>query len=436
MQYHPTPPSVASVLARYAPKHITNLLDPAVGKGSLLVPFAKRRDLPRSITCVDFDGSVLRQFPSELKLKLGAKLKFIASDFLTWASRDQSQSCRFDCIIVNPPFLARNRVRIPQPGPKGAKPKTRRVPVELAFLVKCIEMLADSGRLLAVLPSSAITCSGTRWFREFLFQRGAVTRVHEIPPNTFRGVEGRTFLLVFDKSRHQRNITLCNSDLFRPRKLKLQISTLLDEMRLDYSFHKATEKQIRRTTNLSKRKGRDVTWASLTDLADIFRGNVEAPFENRLLHTTDRQGPFWISTSRMKPSTNGLVSANPRDILASRVGRQCSNSVGLYCGAKAVTISDCVIVIRPKLPTTEQLLFAFRVLLKFASTSALLERGTGASYITIDALASLLVPSNLHMMFPHAFRRYLRAIRARRANVMLSIEVSVAEWIGLQKGRK
>ena len=46
----------------------------------------------------------------------------------------------------------------------------------------------------------------------------------------------------------------------------------------------------------------------------------------------------------------------------------------------------------------------------------------------------LEVPSNLHLSFPRHFELYTRAIRARRANALSKIELTVAKAIGILKG--
>ena len=432
MGHHLTPATVASVLARYAPKRINALLDPAVGTGSLLRPFMTRKGLPKRITCVDRDETVVKLLPAEIVHNLGSQLDFVRADFLVWARKQIALNRTFDCIIVNPPFCGRKGIRLSHIGQNLGKAQVRKAPIELVFLVKCIELLASGGRLLAILPSSAVTCVGTRWFREFMLSQGSIARVHEIAPNTFSGVEGRIYLLVFDKDRRRDWVMLCNSDLMRPSKIRLQVSAAASNLRFDYSFHKAMAGQRSNAAAALPRKS-PVEWMPLAQMAEIVRGNVEAPFKCKVLHTTDRSGPFWASRSRQKCSDISLVAAVPNDVLVARVGRECANSVGLYCSEKRVTVSDCVLVVRPRDPRSgAELLFAIRVLLKGSSSSALLERGTGASYITIESLSSLEVPSNLHVSFPRHFGLYARAIRARRANWMLKIELIVAKAIGIR----
>lgn len=431
--YHRTPPGLASALARYAPRQIQSLLDPAVGGGSLLLPFISKQRSPERITCVDCDGTVAKLFPPLVAAKIGAGLDFIQADFLQWADKQIANRHTFDCIVVNPPFFGRKWVKFKYIAPGFVNPQLRAAPIELAFLVKSIELLRSRGRLLAVLPSSAVTSVGTRWFREFMLHFGSITRVHEVRPNTFSGVEGRIYLLTFDKDRRNRSVILCNSDLMKPQKICMPVAAFAGDLRFDYSFHKAVAKQktdaaaIRPCIN-------SIEWAPITQLASVFRGNVEAPFRPDVLHTTDREGAFWVSRSETSHSDIPHVTAAPNDVLIARVGRRCANSAGLYCGQERVAVSDCVLVVRPKGPRTGvELLFAIRVLLKRAGVSALLERGTGASYITIDSLSSLEVPATLHLAFPRYFRLYRRAIRTRCTKRMVTIELLVAGAIGLQE---
>jgi tRNA1(Val) A37 N6-methylase TrmN6 len=426
MERHGTPGAVASALARYAPKRIKNLLDPSVGKGNLLSPFTRRKYQPKLITCVDRDGRVANELRARIEPDLRSKLNFIRSDFFDWANLRGIRAVQFDCIVVNPPFCGRKWVSIRPAGHARNKRATQKAPIELAFLLKCIELLSDSGRLLAILPSSAVTCANTRWFREFLLRAGSVKLVHEIPPKTFQGVEGRMFLLVFDKNRNQRALTLCNSDLFRPRKLRVPISRLRADLRMDYSFHKAQTNCVRAGVPSSKAK-RLIRWVPLAQVAGLKRGRIEAPFRLHVMHTTDREGPFWIVVDR-KWSVEADVRARQNDIIISRVGRNCASSLGIYCNKKYVPISDCLIIIRAKIrETAPQLLFSLRVLVKWPGTAALLERGTGASYITLDSLGALNVPWNLHSIFPKEFRSYIEALRMRRAKRMCDIELAVSE---------
>ena len=353
MGLHLTPSAVASVLARYAPKHIDALLDPAVGRGSLLLPFARKKCLPERITCIDRDGKIAKLFPREIIQNLGSRLDFVRSDFLQWADKQIACHATFDCIVVNPPFCGRKRINLYSQLLQGfGKPQIKTVPIELAFLVRCIELLASPGRLLAVLPSSAVTCAGTRWFREFMLHSGSVTRVHEIPPNTFSGVEGRIYLLVFDRNRRHRSIMLCNSDLRRPLKIRVPVSALGTNPRFDFSFHKAAAGQRSSRASALSRKNR-IEWAPIAQLAEICRGNVEAPFKFDVLHTTDRNGPFWACSSRRECPDTLRAAAAPNDVLIARVGRGCAHSAGIYCGQKGMTVSDCVLIVRPKDPTQE-----------------------------------------------------------------------------------
>ena len=395
--YHRTPPGLASALARYAPRQIQSLLDPAVGGGSLLLPFISKQRSPERITCVDCDGTVAKLFPPLVAAKIGAGLDFIQADFLQWADKQIANRHTFDCIVVNPPFFGRKWVKFKYIAPGFVNPQLRAAPIELAFLVKSIELLRSRGRLLAVLPSSAVTSVGTRWFREF----AAFWLDHSRPRGSTEHLLwcGRShILLTFDKDRRNRSVILCNSDLMKPQKICMPVAAFAGDLRFDYSFHKAVAKQ---KTDAAAIGLASIPLSGLPSRNwQVFFVNVEAPFRPDVLHTTDREGAFWVSRSETSHSDIPHVTAAPNDVLIARVGRRCANSAGLYCGQERVAVSDCVLVVRPKGPRTGvELFFAIRVLLKRAGVSALLERGTGASYITINSYRRLRCPQPCISLF-------------------------------------
>ena len=75
----------------------------------------------------------------------------------------------------------------------------RFMPLEAAFLCRALELLADGGRLLAIVPCSVVMSESLQWLREELLSQGAIRFVHELPPRSFPGVDSRMYLLVLQQ---------------------------------------------------------------------------------------------------------------------------------------------------------------------------------------------------------------------------------------------
>ena len=421
MPNHPTPLQIASVLARHAPKRIKHLLDPAVGSGGLLVPFIEAGWPIDRATVIDKRATVSRSLHRTVGMSFGSCFRFIVADYLQWVRDALDDGEQFDCILMNPPFSARKRHPIHLHQASGID-VTRLVPIEVAFVVQSLHVLQAGGRLLAVMPSSAISSGQTSWMREFLLNMGSVLLVHEIPKNSFKGIDGRIYLLVFEKGTLRKTVTLCNSDLFQPKKLSLSPNELGSEIRLDYSFQVATQADhLFQTTDR-------FNWSPLRKLADILRGPVESPIKGaHVLHTVDRNGPFWSNSSTLKIQKDKCkVVARGGDILMSRVGRNAFSTMGILTNAQRLQVSDCVHIVRPQKTIARNKLFlAMRIAGQMAHARGLLERGTGATYITQESLRALRVPIGICNIFRSAYAEYCKAIRLRSAASIENIERAI-----------
>ena len=157
---HETPEQVATLLARYAPKKVRSVLDPAAGSGVLARPFFKREDC-KHIQLLDVDSSVI----AELKLHTTSIGSVLASkdDFLRWsASNGNGYRKRFDCIVMNPPFAGKlqDYVHIQVPG----KYRRKKVSIEAAFRSTAWDDTSAFNHLLGLFRSAATDlerlCSG------------------------------------------------------------------------------------------------------------------------------------------------------------------------------------------------------------------------------------------------------------------------------------
>lgn len=432
MSRYYTPIDVARALARHAPKQISMLMEPAVGTGVLLEPLRQRLPSCDRIICIDKDSNALEQLKSNLSPLLEPKIKIIHGDFLSLPrhSFDNVDVNGFDCIVMNPPFggkrskLVEIDCAVEMPGVcKG----TRRIPIEMAFVLRAVRLLKPTGRLLAVVPSSVVSSLSTKWLREYLFQMGTVKFVHELPRFTFEGLSGRVYLFVFKKNVSRQSLLLLNHDLAEPEKIEIKRSELTEGLRLDYGFYRA-----RSWLEEMKMKKR-LEWLSVGEVAEILKGDMESPEGARhAIHTTSYRDGFWGTGERKNQLKRGNTDCRIRrgDIMVKRVGRDCARSFGVITDAEGYASSDCVIIIRPNRSSDRlKLLFAIRTTLAAAAGTALLERGTGAPYLTVAELPGVEIPINLASVYQKDFSKYKDAVRRRRFTDMLAIEEQVRKKI-------
>jgi N-6 DNA methylase len=426
---HYTPVDVARVLAKHLPRNVSTLLEPAIGTGLLLEPILDRLSSSTRIVGVDIDSKALELVRSSISTRHKGPLELIRANFFTWAKTNTTSPVRreFDCVLMNPPFLARRerfvRLRLSDDFPSATVGGFRSMPVEAAFLARGIGVLRPRGRLLGIFPASLVSGYSTAWLRDLVLDCGAVLYVHELPRFTFKDVEARIYLFVFEKMAARRTILLCNHDLATPEVLMVRRSDLSARSRFDFAFHKARQWQESfRTSTLN------LKWRPLKDAASIVRGAVPSPGGRTFaLHTTDYRNGFWqkrLSAKLIRDFSEAGIRKG--DILVKRVGRNCANSFGRAVGHVGSAVSDCVLIVRPKnVNESTKVLFALRFLLSCDFGAALIEHGSGASYLTEADLKELLVPLNLAERNVVAFQKYKKAVELRQFSEMQRTESSL-----------
>ena len=407
-----TPIEVARELVRFVPRTASSILEPAVGRGDLLRALLPRLRDDSRIDCVDIDAQALRVVRTDFGPKLGGRLTTIHADFLKWSNR--SPKPVYDCVVMNPPFFARGK------GLKTAMPDGTSLwlPLEGSFLVRALKLVAPRGRLLAVLPDSVVSSDRCNGLRKFLSEQGSVLRVHQLPEQSFTTVSGRIHLFVYEKDGQQTPTTLCNHQLRRPEKMLVTVS---GETRLDYDFHAAISFEDRLVNSTP-----DLTWRSLEEIASVRRGREASPnLPGNAIHTTDFTDGYWehISLPDSPSDLSGFTSLG--DILIKRVGRGCHLSAGALIAGAGAACTDCVLVIRSNRKSAwPQLLLAIRVVLQLYGKE-LLQRGTGASYLSQQRLQTLRIPQQIAQRYPREFTKYSAALRARNIAEMRRIELRV-----------
>lgn len=433
MRRHETPTAVASALARYAPRRMERILDPAVGNGVLLEPFLQRAahsDI--EMFAVDTDSRPLKTVRHKFGACLGKRLNIVNADFLKWVCDflEQNNQKLFDCIAMNSPFAARRNAwkslkRINALYASDALPQVG--PVEAGFILGAIALLRPGGRLLAILPASLVSSPCLAWVRELMVEHGTILHVHELPRFTFPKIESRIYLIVFEKGKRGKKTQLLNHDLIEPEKMLIETSEAVAAQRLDFRYHSSTAKMV------SLKGNRSFGWQSLSELATVWRGTEHTPGISRhVVHSGNYRNGFWhgdgLPNSRMFSASDRRILSG--DVLVKRVSRNCSQSFGLAYGILGAPVSDCVLVIRPRAVNSSiRLLFAIRCLMALDFGPALLEKGTGASYLSQNELRNFKLPYALSEVFGPCFRLYIGAVQQRFFSSMKLIEKAVSDQL-------
>ncbi|MBI4216248.1 MAG: N-6 DNA methylase [Chloroflexi bacterium] len=188
-----TPPRVASALARWAVRGVSNrVLDPACGEGVFLAAARTRlADLgDRQPTCLGVDIDPLAASAS------GA----ICRDFFEWVQLTPM----FDAIVGNPPFIRSHlfpegsrTIAFQQMREMGLHP-SRLMSTWAPFIALTCKILSRKGRLAFVVPEELLQVGYAEELRHFLLSRFRRVIVCFPTPDLFPSVQQAVVLLLCD----------------------------------------------------------------------------------------------------------------------------------------------------------------------------------------------------------------------------------------------
>lgn len=221
-----------------------------------------------------------------------------------------------DLLVSNPPFFFKSideniRTILKKSGLWTCiSVKSKKVPAELVFLAQNIRLLNKQSELGIILPAGLV--SGEKWvsLREYLFGEFNISKVIQLPTNSFKRTDAQTFILIMNKSEPARTEIELSHVLYDKT---ISISRADAVCRADYSFYNRTEINS------------DKLYISPQQFS-IYRGNTT---HKRLLasakyfiHTN--QLPKEPASLRLPNYTFGQSNlATAGDILLARVGRRC-----------------------------------------------------------------------------------------------------------------
>ena len=211
-----TPPELAERMAKYLPDDVTEVYDPACGRGGLFQIFDDS---------VQKYGQDVDKMAIDDCYRIWPDGHFEVGDTL---SSPAFKGRKFKAILANPPF----NIKWEQPTPIEATQDERwrdlpalppKSKADWAFIAHCLNYLADDGTMV-LLESPAILYRGASEakVRDYFVRQNVIDRIESIPPNTFVDTTIATVLVVFKKNRKPDDpITIVNNDAGTSKELSL-----------------------------------------------------------------------------------------------------------------------------------------------------------------------------------------------------------------------
>ena len=173
----------------YLPDRVKTLLEPSVGTGDLLQVMSGSYE---QADVFDINSEYINKVESSIYITK------TCTDFLSFKFDK-----KYDAILMNPPYLRfqemSNEVRKTVRSISDIL-KTGNVDIYIAFLVKCIELLADNGTLVAITPSTWRYNKSAEKFRKWLFSNRLIHAIHDYgSEKVFPGINVYCSILVVNR---------------------------------------------------------------------------------------------------------------------------------------------------------------------------------------------------------------------------------------------
>ena len=215
-QYFTPTPVVSMMVDIVAPGPTESVIDPFCGSGHFLTRsiFRLKDDLHQdahpaasyNIHGIEKSDRMARVAITELSLYGCPEGNIRAADALMdFESYEDIQPESFDVVLTNPPFGSILGVQAFSSLAKFALARGRkRLPLEVAGLERCAQLLKPGGRLAIVLPESIFSATSLKYVRTWLQRVFSIRIVVDLPTETFCpfGANVRSGVL-FARKRHR-----------------------------------------------------------------------------------------------------------------------------------------------------------------------------------------------------------------------------------------
>lgn len=350
-----TPPWAAEALASVLPDSLEGrVLDPAVGGGALLKAVEMRFGSKVSLLGIDVNNDAVRQLRA-----VNPEWSVSTADLLRASSRSASrawQAARRDglgAVVMNPPFSYRGNAGafIEYASFRG------RVAPSMHFLTEVLRSLKPSEGFFAILPDGALDAERHRGLWERLRGDYDVERLMRLRNSSFRGARVSTSIVRLRP--WQRLVSAADSTIAA----------------VPSPWTPQTPSSCRCVEVV---RGR----VQIHSLPTLRESGASAPF----IHTTD------LESSTLERSAPERLADTAPLFLISRVGKWRRPRL---IDVGQVVLSDCLIGIRPR--SNAGLVSMIAAMPSLASDLQRRMRGTGAPYLTLGDVTSILSAAGWHV---------------------------------------
>jgi type I restriction enzyme M protein len=327
----------------------SRLLDLGAGGGSLSSAAINRWSGIEVLT-VDIDRAVSARLIKCFGGEGSFKHRHIQADALSDRLPDLifAKVDQIDTAVCNPPFIVPKWRKgfaqiLEETGFSGCIPVVGDVDAALLFLAQNLRLLSNQATLGIILPDSLISATRYRRFRKELLQRYKVHKAIRLPRGSFSGTDALASIVIISKGSSTET-TIKLSKLRDGRELEPELLVDIDEAvtRLDFDYHAQRLK--------GSRLGREPAVLG-SIVSELKRGSVSSSEARAgdvpIFHTSDMSLSLsgeWCDLGRFSQVSgelDGVIRAQPGDILVARVGRNLERKVlGVLKGSPFLT--DCV----------------------------------------------------------------------------------------------
>lgn len=185
-----TPQAIATYMTRFIDNSKTcKVLEPCCGQGHLL----RFIDNRHNITAIDINPEYVKYCKSAFPY-----CRVLLHDFIDFKTKG-----RFDYILANPPYIkvqnigvaSRKKIRNQYPGFLEGNTN-----MYVYFLLKCIDLLEDDGKLIVICPNSFLYNSCLQKFKDYLFENTLIEQLTDFKAHKiFHNASTYTCIMVISR---------------------------------------------------------------------------------------------------------------------------------------------------------------------------------------------------------------------------------------------
>lgn len=322
--------------------HVLSAADFAIGDGSLIKSL---KIMPTEVIGIDLDPTVIKRLKRNYP-----KWKLINADFLEQEPAIllelENWINKVDLILLNPPFSCKGgKYMTVTLGQHEFKCRTA-----LAFVIKSLRFLAQTGKLLAILPLSTLKSSSDLKIIDEIHKYYNVSFGKRFDSNSFAGCSPKSVLMTITNRSSERQV---KSHTYSVQRYKMSISML----RGAFQMHK-------------------------TKSSGIYP----------VLHTTDIKSGIYSEPKKFADASSRYVLGEV--LLIGRVGLPDKRKVLIVNLPTRHVLSDCLIGIAATNYT--ELTYVKDLIIDNWDDFSKLYDSTCAPYITIDQLETFLRQHFIH----------------------------------------